>query len=121
IDTQALGADLAVGNVLLAQLGEVSTDNIQLAEIQTGIVIGALQSSNQALGGHVGSTQCQRAHSSVDDIGTGFNALQNGHGSKTGSIVAVNIDGDLDGLLQLLDQVVAGVGLEQAGHILDAD
>ena len=42
IHAQALGADLAVGDVLLAQLCKVSADNVQLLQIQTGVVIGAL-------------------------------------------------------------------------------
>ena len=35
--------------------------------------------------------------------------------------MAVDVHGNLDGLFQLGDQLIAGVGLEQAGHILDAD
>ena len=35
--------------------------------------------------------------------------------------MAVDVYGDLDGVLQFRDQVIAGVGLQQASHILDAD
>ena len=67
------------------------------------------------------SAQSQRAHSGIDDVGTSLDALQDGHGSQTCGVVAVNVHGDLDGFFQLGDQLIAGVGLEQAGHILDAD
>ena len=63
----------------------------------------------------------QGAHGGIDDVGTGLDALQQGHGSQTGGVVAVDIDRDGQGVLQLLDQVVAGVRSQQASHILDAD
>ncbi len=94
IDAQALLVDLAVGDVLLAQLVEVSADNVQLVQIQTGVVVGALQGSDQALGGHVAGAEAQRAHGGIDDVGTCLDALQDGHGSQTGGVVAVDVDGD---------------------------
>ena len=121
IHAQALGADLAVGDVLLAQLCKVSADNVQLLQIQTGVVIGALQGSDQAFGGHVAGAAAQGAHGGINDVGTCLNALQQGHGSQTGSVVAVDIDRDGQGVLQLLDQIIAGVGSQQASHVLDAD
>ena len=63
----------------------------------------------------------QGAHGGIDDVGTGLDALQQGHGSQTGGVVAVDIDRDGQGALQLLDQVVASVRSQQASHILDAD
>ena len=67
------------------------------------------------------SAQGQRAHSGIDDVGTSLDALQDGHGSQTCGVVAVDVNRDADGLLQLLDQIIAGIGGEQTGHILDAD
>jgi len=121
IHAQALRADLAVGNVLLAQLCKVCAHNVQLLQIQTGVVIGALQGSDQTLGGHVAGAQAQGAHGGIDDVGTCLDALQDGHGSQTCGVVAVDVNRDADGLLQLLHQIVAGIGGQQTGHILDAD
>ena len=121
INAQRLLVDLAVGDVLLAQLVEVSADDIQLVQIQTGVVIGALQGSDQTLGGHVAGAQAQGAHGGIDDVGTCLDALQDGHGSQTCGVVAVDVNRDADGLLQLLHQIVAGIGGQQTGHILDAD
>ena len=67
------------------------------------------------------STQSQRTHGGINDVGASLDALQDGHGSQTGGVVAVDVYGDLDGILQFRDQVIAGVGLQQASHILDAD
>ena len=65
--------------------------------------------------------QAQGAHGGIDDVCTCLDALQDGHGCQTGGVVAVDVNGDADGLLQLLDQVIAGIGSEQTSHILDAD
>ena len=50
IHAEALRADLAVGNVLLAQLCKVCAHNVQLLQIQTGVVIGALQGTDYDTG-----------------------------------------------------------------------
>ena len=63
----------------------------------------------------------QGAHGGIDDVSTGLDALQQGHGSQTGRVVAVDVHRDGQGVLQLLDQLVAGVGSQQTGHVLDAD
>ena len=99
IHAQALGADLTVGNVLLAQLCKVSAHDIQLLQIQTGVVVGALQGSHQALSGHVAGAKAQGAHGGINDVGSCLNALEDGHGSQTSSVVAVDIHRDADGLL----------------------
>ena len=65
--------------------------------------------------------QAQGAHGGIDDVGTCLDALQDGHGSQTCGVVAVDVNRDADGLLQLLHQIVAGIGGQQTGHILDAD
>ena len=53
VHAQRLGADLAVGDVLLAQLCKVCTHDVQLLEVEAGVVIGALQGCDEALGSHV--------------------------------------------------------------------
>ena len=121
INAQALRIDLAVGDVLFAQFGEVSTHNVQLVQVKAGVIIGALQGGDQAFGRHMGSAQSQRAHGGIHNVSTGFDALQDGHGGQTGGVMAVDVNRDADGLLQLAHQLGAGVGLEQARHILDAD
>ena len=50
IHAQRLGADLAVGVVLLAQLCKVRADNIQLLEVEAGVVISALQGTDYDTG-----------------------------------------------------------------------
>ena len=69
----------------------------------------------------MGGAQRQRAHGGVHDIGARLDALEDGHGGQTRGVMAVHVHGDADGLLQLLHQLIGGVGLEQAGHVLDAD
>ena len=59
--------------------------------------------------------KAQGAHSGIDDVGTCFDALEDGHGSQTCGVVAVDVNRDADGLLQLLDQIVAGIGSQQTG------
>ena len=44
VHAQRLGADLAVGDVLLAQLCKVCTHDVQLLEVEAGVVIGAYSS-----------------------------------------------------------------------------
>ena len=65
--------------------------------------------------------QGQGAHGGVHDVRAGLDALEDGHGSQARGVVAVDIHRDLDGGLQLLDQLIAGIGGQQAGHVLDAD
>ena len=50
VHAQALGADLAVGDVLLTQLCKVSAHDVQLLQIQTGVVVGALQGTDYDTG-----------------------------------------------------------------------
>ena len=65
--------------------------------------------------------QSQRAHSGIHNVSASLDALQDRHGSQTGGIVAVDVHRNLNGLFQLGHQIIAGIGLEQTGHILDAD
>ena len=91
------------------------------SHMPTESLVAALQGSDQTLGGHVAGAQAQGAHGGIDDVGTCLDALQDGHGSQTCGVVAVDVNRDADGLLQLLDQIIAGIGSEQTCHILDAD
>ena len=63
----------------------------------------------------------QGAHGGIHDVRACLDALQQGHGSQTGGVVAVDVHRDGQGVFQLLDQLIAGVGGQQTGHILDAD
>ena len=121
VDAQRLRVDLAVGDVLLAELCEVVAHDIQLVEVEAGVVVGAAQRGDQALGGHMGGAQRQRAHRGVDDVGARLDPLEDRHRGETRGVVAVDIHRDAQGLLELLDQVIAGIGGQQTGHILDAD
>ena len=121
INAQHFGAEQAALQILFTQLCEVLTHNIQLLQIQTGIVLGALQGSHQAFGGHMRGAQCQGADSGINDICTGFDALEDRHRGQTRGVVAVNVHRNGNAFLQLFHQLVRSGGCEQTGHILDAD
>ena len=53
-----------------------------------------LQGSDQALGGHVAGAAAPGAHGGLHNVSTCLNALQQGHGSQNGGVVAVDIDRD---------------------------
>ena len=57
----------------------------------------------------------------VDDVGAGLDRLDQGCGGEPGGGVAVQAHRQVRGLLDLAHQFVGGIGLEQAGHVLDAD
>ncbi len=52
------------------------TDHIQFLQIQTGVVLRTLKSGHQTLGGNVGSSQRQGAHSGIDNIDACLNAFR---------------------------------------------
>ena len=66
-------------------------------------------------------TFSKRGHGCINHIGTGFNSLEDGHGTHAARAVGVNIDRYMDFFLKGRNEVVAGVRSKQAGHIFDAD
>ena len=76
IHAQHFGAELAALEVFLTQLGKVLAHNIQLFKVKAGIVLSALQGGHQAFGRHMRGAQCQGADGGINDIRTGFDALQ---------------------------------------------
>ncbi len=121
IHAQGLRADLATADIFLAQLGEVRTHDVELIEVEAGVVLGALQRRDERLGRHMRRTDGQRAHRGVDNRRAGLNALHNGHRRQARGVMAVNINRDADRFLEAAHEVVARIGCQQTGHILDAD
>ena len=92
-----------------------------LAQIQAGVAGGTLQGSNQRLGGGLSGTVGQRRQSGVDDVDAGHGSHQIDHVAGTGGVVGVQVNGNIHGFLQALDQRVSVLGQQQVGHILNAD
>lgn len=121
VHAQHFRAELAAGQIFLTQLGEVLAHHVQLFQVKARVVIGTLKRSHKALGGHMAGAQRQRADGRINNIRARLNALQDGHGSKAGGVVAVDVHGDGNSLFQGLHQFIGRVRRQQAGHILDAD
>ena len=92
---------------------------LETVQVQSGIPLGALEGRNhgvqRGLAGHAG----HGADGQVHHVHAGLRRQQAGGHLVAGGVVGMELDGDADLLLQCGDQLLCGVGLQDAGHILD--
>jgi len=55
-------------------------DGCQMFYVKSGVPVGAEQRHDQRFDGGMGSPKCVRRHAGVNDINSGFNRLEMGHG-----------------------------------------
>ena len=121
IHTHILGVQQPVLQALVTVRTEIIGNLLQKRHVQSGIIRRTLESLNHNLSRRLRGSQRERGNSGINDIHTCLHSLQIGHGSDTGCIMCVKLDGKARGLFQSLYQLGCLVGHQKTGHILDAD
>ena len=100
---------------------EVRRALVHQLHVQARVVLGALERRAQGLGRRLAGALGHRAQGGIHDVAARLNRLENGHRAGTGGVVRVQVDRQLGGRLELLDEAVGLIRQQQVGHILDAD
>ena len=114
LEVEGLDEVLLHGGEMLRYRGE-------LLDIDAGIIRRTLEHADHGLGAGLGRVGCEWREGAVDDIDAGLYGLQIGSMTEAGRAVRVELDRDIEGGLEFLDQVLSYIRLEQAGHIFYAD
>lgn len=113
----------AVVKVLVAQthVAPVVAQTLQAARVKPGVALLSAQRLDKRVERGLAGEARQRRNGAVDNIHAGLGGHQVGGNLVVGGVVAVQVNGHANLLLERLDQLSGGIGLEQAGHVLDAD
>ena len=111
IEARVAQADVGpvIGELLNAFHGEASVSGVALEGCHNGV-----HRRLRSQAGHGG-------HSGIHNIHAGLGSHQQGCNLVAGGIVGMEMNRDADLLLQGVYQLFGRIGLEQTGHILDAD
>ncbi len=127
LEVEDIGVNIEVAfeaeflNEVTLHLQEVLGDGVESLTVKTGVIGSADERLNHGLGAGLAGIAGERSQSAVDDIYASLDCLHVGHGAKAGGVVGMELNRNLDGLLQLLNEVFGNIRLQQTGHILDAD
>ena len=88
-------------------------------QVQPGVPLRSLQGGHQRIQRGLAGKTRQRGAGGIHHIHTGLGGHQQGRHLIAGGVVGMQVDGDADLLLQGGHQLLGGVGLQQAGHILN--
>ena len=108
------------GGIALPHVGPVVGEFLQLVRLQTGVPLLTLEGGDHRIEGGLAGEGGHGVHGAVHNVHPGLGGHEvSGHLVARG-VVGVEMDGDADLPFKGGDQLFGGVGLEQAGHILDA-
>ena len=96
-------------------------DVAEQLEVESGVVLGALQCRDHRLGSGLRGAVAERGQRAVDDVYARLDRFEIGHAADARGLVGMQMDGDLYDLLDPLDKLVRDVRDQDACHILDAD
>ena len=107
--------------IALAYLIEIHADCLDRFQVQAGVVFGAAQSRDQALGGRMGGAAGHGGDGRIDGIAAVFDRLEMAHIGQTGGGMRMQVQRQIDRIFQRLYQLGGHIGGEQPGHILERD
>ena len=116
-----VGCDLTalVGLVDLADVLVVTAQLVQTFKVQTGVALGAAEGFHHCVQRGLAGAACHGLDGQVGDVHAGLGSLQHGGNAGAGGVVGVQVDGDVQLGLEGFHQLLGGIGLQQAGHVLD--
>ena len=122
IDLRGAGLEVALeGGVLGAHGLPVEADLPDRLGVEAGVALGVAQRlddrAEAGLRGHAG----HGVHGGVDGVDARLDGGEHAGAGDAGGVVGVQVDRQADLFLQRLDQHARGRGLEQPGHVLDAE
>lgn len=132
--------ELATGDLVLVDLGvgaseaslkrrvehtelrPVRVDGADVADVELGILVGALERSEDGTNAGLRGHARQAVSGSVDGIGASFGASSHGGDAGTGRVVGVDVDGQVGmALANGTDKNGGGPRLQHTSHILDTE
>ena len=90
-------------------------------QIKTRIESRLLEGSGDHLDCGMGITRSKRCGSRVDNRGSGLGALDKARGSHTANVVAMQMDGHINGGAKSVHELLGAIRREKTRHIFDAD
>ena len=105
--------------VAQAHVGPVIGQLLQALRVKAGVALLTAQGLDDGVHRRLAREVGQRADGGVDHIHAGLGRHEIGRDLVVGGVVRVQVDGDADLLLEGAHELLGGVGLEQAGHVLD--
>ena len=111
----------ALVEALIAQahVGPVIGQLLQALRVEAGVALLTAQGLDERIHRRLAREVGQRSDGGVDHVHTGLGRHEVGRDLVVGGVVRVQVDGDADLLLEGADELLGGVRLEQAGHVLD--
>ena len=105
--------------VAQAHVGPVIGQLLQALRVKAGVALLTAQGLDDGVHRRLAREVGQRADGGVDHVHAGLGRHEIGRDLVVGGVVRVQVDGDADLLLEGAHELLGGVGLEQAGHVLD--
>ena len=105
--------------VAQAYIGPVVAQLLPAAQVQAGVALCAMAGSHHRVQRGLAGEARQRRAGHIHHIHAGFSGQEQGGHLVAGGVVGMQMDGQPHLLLQGGHQLLGGIGLQQAGHILD--
>ena len=105
--------------VAQAHVGPVIGQLLQALRVKAGVALLTAQGLDNGVHRRLAREVGQRSDGGVDHVHAGLGRHEIGRDLVVGGVVRVQVDGDADLLLEGAHELLGGVGLEQAGHVLD--
>ena len=106
--------------VALAHIRPVIGQVLQLVRVQACVTRLTLQGGDDGVHGRLAGGRGHGVDCAVDNVYTGLGCHQVGCNLVARGVVRVQVDGQTDLVFECGDQLLGCVGLEQTGHVLDA-
>ncbi len=108
------------GGIPLPHVRPVVGELLEAVGVQPGVPLLPAERGDHRIEGGLAGHGGHGVHRAVHDVHPGLSRHQEGRHLVAGGIVGVEVDGNAHLLLEGLHQLLGGVGLQESGHILDA-
>ena len=103
-----------------AHIRPVVAQLLHAAQVQAGVALCAMEGSHHRVQRGLAGEARHRRAGHIHHIHAGFSGQEQGGHLVAGGVVGMQMDGQPHLLLQGGHQLLGGIGLQQAGHILDS-
>ena len=102
-----------------AHVGPVVAQLLHAAQVKAGIPLCTVEGGHNSIQRRLAGKACHRCAGHVHHVHAGLGGHQQSGHLIAGGVMGVQVDGQAHLLLQGGHQLLGGVGLQQAGHVLD--
>lgn len=107
--------------VAQADVGPVVRELLELVGVEAGVALVALQRRDDGVEGQLARDEGHRGDRGVDDVDARLGCHEDGRDLVAADVVRVQMDRHADLVFEGRHELLCGVGLEEAGHVLDGD